>query len=410
MAKVTLITQWFPPEPAYLWKDLALELKKYGHEVTVITAFPNYPTGKIYKGYKQSLTHTEEMDGIKVIRLPVYPDRSSSFIKRGASYISFAMSVAVVGSFRLPKSDIYLCYSPPLTVGFIVSLLATIRRVPFILNIQDLWPDTLISTGMIREGFLTRMIGRSAKWIYKRSKGIVVLSEGFKKHLVNLGVDENKIVYISNWGSENNSELINGDIPNNHRKQFGIKADDKIITFAGNLGPAQGLETVVEAAELLQAHQQIKFLFVGDGMSLVSLQDSTAKKNLKNIIFTGRVDYVVMDEIYETSDVLLIHLKKDSLFEITIPHKLLTYLATGKPIVSAVDGEVNAIVKKSNSGFFSESEDAATLAKNIFIACNLSNTELGKIKRESKNYFNSHFTKKVLVEKWNQLIEKCISK
>ena len=410
MAKVTLITQWFPPEPAYLWKDLAIELQNYGHEVTVITAFPNYPTGKIYKGYKQSLTHVEEINGVKVIRLPVYPDRSSSFIKRGASYISFAMSVAIVGAFRIPKSDIYLCYSPPLTVGFIVSIFSAIRRVPFILNIQDLWPDTLISTGMIREGFVTKMIGRSAKWIYKRSKGIVVLSDGFKKHLVSLGVDESKIVYISNWSSESNSGLINNNFSNNHRMQFGIDDNDKVITFAGNLGPAQGLETVIDAAEILQDHSQIKFLFVGDGMSLSSLKESVANKKLTNVTFVGRVNYNVMDEIYEASDVLLIHLKKSQLFEITIPHKLLTYLSTGKPIVAAVDGEVNNIVSNSNSGFVSKSEDALGIAKNIIAACNLTSVELDYIKSESKCFFKSHYTKKVLIKKWNNLITQCVSK
>ena len=409
MAKVTLITQWFPPEPAYLWKDLAVELQNFGHEVTVITAFPNYPTGKIYKGYKQSLTHVEEIDGVKVIRLPVYPDRSSSFIKRGASYMSFALSVAFVGAFRIPKSDIYLCYSPPLTVGFIVSILASIRRVPFILNIQDLWPDTLISTGMMREGFVTKMIGRSAKWVYKRSKGIVVLSEGFKNHLVSLGVDESKVAYISNWSSENNLALLNNNSSNNHRMQFGINENDKVITFAGNLGPAQGLETVIDVAEILRDHSQIKFLFVGDGMSLESLKESVANKKLTNVIFAGRVNYCVMDEIYEASDVLLIHLKKDPLFEITIPHKLLTYLSTGKPIVAAVDGEVNNIVKSSNSGFFSKSEDASGIAKNIISACNLTNIELNFIKSESNSFFNKHFAKKVLIKKWDNLITQCTS-
>lgn len=410
MARVTLITQWFPPEPAYLWKDLAIELKKSGHDVTVVTAFPNYPFGEIYEGYKQTLSHTEEIDGITVIRLPVYPDRSSSFIKRGASYVSFALSLAIIGLFRIPKSDIFLCYSPPLTVGVSVAWLSIVKRVPFILNIQDMWPDTLVSTGMIKEGYITRFIAKVAMWLYKRSTHIVVLSEGFRHYLINKGVTQEKITSISNWSSDEQIPNIPSEVLESHRRKYGFIDKDIIVTFAGNMGPAQALDVVIDAAELTNNLSSVKYFFVGDGMSIKGLQDRVEKKNLTNVVFAGRVAYEEMGELYAMSDILLIHLMNDPLFKITIPHKLLTYLSVGKPIVSAVPGEVNNIVEEASAGFTCNSEDPEGLSKIIRAACELSESEKAIMRENSMSYFENHFTKEILTAEWAELISKTLKK
>ncbi len=405
MAKITLITQFFPPEPAYLWKDLASALQSNGHNVTVITSFPNYPYGKIYDGYKQKISSTKSIDGLRVIRLPVYPSHSPSILKRGASYFSFAFSVVFIGIFKIGRPDIILCYSPPLTTGVAAALLAKLKRVPFILNVQDMWPDTLISSGMVKKGFLTNIISRVANWLYKNAEGVVVLSDGFNKHLVKLGVDSIKVHTISNWSSDidkTTEDLQGGKV---WRKKYDIDTRDFIVMFAGNIGPAQALDSVLEAAKIIQnTNKKIKIILVGSGLALDSLKRKVEQESLHNVIFTGRVPYKDMSQLYNVTDALLIHLKKDDLFKVTIPHKLLTYLSIGKPIVSAITGEVNNIVEEASAGFTCESENPEQISQLILKVANLTKEDKTKIKRNSQLYFANNYTKKILLRKWEAIV------
>jgi glycosyltransferase involved in cell wall biosynthesis len=405
VAKITLITQWFPPEPAYLWKDLASALQDNGHDVTVITSFPNYPHGKIYDGYKQTLSSTEYIDRLKVVRLPVYPNHSPSIIKRGFSYLSFTFSVIFIGIFKIGKPDIILCYSPPLTTGVAAALLAKFKKVPFILNVQDMWPDTLISSGMIKKGFLTNTISIVANWLYKNAKAVVVLSDGFNEHLVTLGVPPRKVHTISNWSSDINDKPNKSNDENKWRKKLYLDKHDFIVMFAGNIGPAQALDSVLEAAEIVKkTNNRIKFVFVGSGLALESLKKQVEKNTLNNVIFCGRIPYEDMNQLYDIADALLIHLKKDDLFKVTIPHKLLTYLSIGKPIISAVTGEVNNIVDKSSAGFSSPSENPKKLSESILKTANLTQENKDKIKKDSQLYFSRNFTKEILLKKWEAIV------
>lgn len=401
--KVTLITQWFPPEPAYLWHDLALGLQSKGHEVTVVTAFPNYPHGKIYDGYRQSLTHSEDIDGIKVIRLPVYPDRSTSIIKRALSFISFSLSLLFVGVFRIPKSDTFLCYSPPLTVGLCTLILSKIKSTPFIINIQDLWPDTLVSSGFIQEGLITRSIDAVGKLIYKHAKSVVVISNGFKHHLLKKGVPDNEVTVIPNWSSEAQSGDVPTSVLQRERLALGIADSDFVVTFAGNMGPAQDMKTVLSSFDQLNKQnikKTFKLLLVGDGL------DVEALKNMKveNVIFAGRKGASEMALYYGLSDALILHLKDNPLFRITVPHKLLTYMMTGKPIVAAVNGEVNSIVAAAAVGVTADSGDAASIAIAIKKVMDLDDHEKSIIAKSAVDYYQQNFDQQALISKWDELL------
>ena len=409
MAHITLISQWFPPEPAYLWKDLALGLKEKGHNVYVVTAFPNYPYGKIYEGYKQSIFSEEIMDGIKIIRLPVYPNHSKSIIKRGLSYISFSFSLLLIGVLKIPKSDIFLAYSPPLTVGLCVALIALIKRTSFIINIQDIWPDTLVSSGMIREGYLTRFIAYIANGIYRKSSAVIVLSEGFRRKLIKENkLIKDKVYAISNWSLESVIKNIPKEEKLRLKERLNLDKHDFVITFAGNIGPSQGLITLVKAAELTRENKRIKYLLVGDGLDIEPLQEYAKNSKLDNIIFTGRVAYNSVANYYAISDALLIHLKRDRLFEITIPHKLITYILTGKPIIAAINGEVNEIVQRGKLGVTCDSEDEVQLAKCIEKVASLSEQERNIIHNNAMNYYRSNLKKEVLINKWHDVIAKIV--
>jgi glycosyltransferase involved in cell wall biosynthesis len=402
--KVVLVTQWFPPEPAYLWEELATDLANLGHEVTVVTAFPNYPYGKIYDGYQQKFCDISFQSGYKLIRLPTYPDRSTSIIKRAISYISFSVAVLGVGIFKIPKCDIILSYSPPLTVVVSAAIISRIKKVPLVVNIQDMWPDTLISSGMIKKGFVANIIDTVANWIYREASAVVVISSGFKAHLENKGVAKEKVQFISNWSDDCQHKDVAPHVSASLRERLGINQDDFVVMFAGNMGPAQGLDSVVDAAIELSSQRNIKFLFVGDGLSLQGLQSRVSECHIVNVVFAGRVNASEMYKYYGICDALLIHLKRDPLFEITIPHKLLTYLMVGKPIVSAVNGEVNAIVESAGAGSVCQSEDFKGIANAVLDVANYGMSEKNDIRKSASTYFQQNFSRSNLMVKWDLLI------
>jgi len=404
--KVTLVTQWFPPEPADLWKELAIGLKSKGFDVTVVTAFPNYPYGKVYEGYKQSLNYIEYMDGVKVIRLPVFPDHSKSIFRRGLSYISFALSLLLLGSFRMPKSDILLCYSPPLTVSFVTAILAFFKRVPFILNIQDMWPDTLVASGMVsKTSRILRIIEMTASWIYKRSKFIVVLSEGFKKHLEVKYNLKGKVCYIPNL--THHLEIDKNSNRKNIRNELNISQSDFVYLYAGNMGEAQQIDVIIDAFSKASVNNA-KLLLVGDGIQIHDLQQRVERKNIENVIFAGRVSSSKVALYYEISDILLIHLKNDDLFKITIPHKIISYLEVGKPILAAVPGEVNSIVKLSESGMTCDSENSDVFAECMKAMACLSVTERKKMGNNARKYYDISFARETIISSWNELIKRAL--
>src|SRR5579862_3452642 len=189
--KVLLLTQWYPPEPLKLYGELAQSLQEMGHDVTVVTAFPNFPHGKIYPGYKMRPWKREVADGVRVIRVPLYPDHSHSPAKRAFNFMSFALSSAILGAVLVRRPDIIYTIPPPPT-ALPAWLLSMRWRVPFAYEIQDMWPETLQSTGMVSSPKVLGQVGRFCNWIYRRAESIRVISEGFKANLIEKGVPEEK--------------------------------------------------------------------------------------------------------------------------------------------------------------------------------------------------------------------------
>jgi len=403
MKRVCLITQFYDPEPEYLFKNLSQFLNE-DYTVNVVTGFPNYPKGKIYDGYKQKINFSETINGINVIRLPIYANHSKSKLKRGFSYLSFMFSLLFFGLFRIPKSDLYVVYSPPPSVAFATFIISKIRRKNFILNIQDMWPDTLTVVGLNKDSIISKFISFFLKVIYKNATKIVVLSEGFKSNLIEKGVSPSKISVISNWSQNYSLDSSNSCV---EFEKVNIYKDDFILTFAGNIGFAQKLDTAILAMkDVVKINSKIRLLLVGDGTAVDSLKKLVDEYNLhENVLFTGRIDSLKMGIVYERTNSLLIHLKKDPLFEITIPHKLLSYLYVGKPIVSAVDGEVNKIVLDSGAGLVSESENHTSMAENILKIASFTNEKNEIIKANMIEFYNKNYSKTKLLDKWKKLIK-----
>jgi colanic acid biosynthesis glycosyl transferase WcaI len=356
--RVLLLTQWFDPEPAFKGLVFARELVRQGFEVEVVTGFPNYPGGKVYAGYKIKLIQRERIDGVEVTRLPLYPNHDQSAIKRVLNYASFAASALFYGLFMAKRADVMYAYHPPLTVGVAASLIRWLRGIPLVYDIQDMWPDTLRATGMLNNPRALSLVGRVCDWVYRRVDQVVVLSPGFKRLLVQRGVTESKIEVIYNWADESALSTPTGTLAAN------FPGDDRFkIVFAGNMGKAQALDAVLQAAEILQGRgSRVCFVMLGGGVEVGRLKERTNALALDNVVFLPAVPMAEVGTVLGAADALLVHLRKDPLFEITIPSKTQAYMAVGRPLLMAVNGDAAALVTQSNSGLTAESENPVALA------------------------------------------------
>ncbi len=345
--RILLLTQWFPPEPQKLLFELAVTLKELGHDVTVLTGLPNWPTGRIYPGYKYRLWQKEEMGGVTVIRVPLYPDHSRNGVLRALNFFSFSFAAALLGPFLAPRVDVIHVVHPPITMGVAAWVISRLRGVPFTYEIQDMWPETLVATGMVRKAWALRLVGWLAQWVYRRADGIRVISPGFRDNLIAKGVPAGKIHTISNWVDP---EFYMPVPPNEMRRQELGFSNKFVVVYAGTIGPAQEIDTLVEAAALLEDLPDVILAIFGDGMEREILTEKIAARGLKNVRFYGHRPATDMPGIYALTDVLLIHLKDDPLFRITIPHKTFVYMAVAKPVLAAVEGDVADVITKAGAG------------------------------------------------------------
>jgi colanic acid biosynthesis glycosyl transferase WcaI len=356
--RVLLLTQWFDPEPTFKGLVFARELVRQGFDVEVVTGFPNYPGGKVYAGYKIKLIQRERIDGVDVTRLPLYPNHEQSAIKRVLNYASFSASALFYGLLMAKRADVMYAYHPPLTVGVAACLIRWVRGIPLVYDIQDMWPDTLRATGMINNPRALILVGRVCNWVYRRVDQVVVLSPGFKRLLVQRGVPESKIEVIYNWADESALTTPTGTLAAN------FPGDDRFkIVFAGNMGKAQALDAVVQAAEILQGRgSRVCFVMLGGGVEVGRLKERTNALALNNVVFLPAVPMAEVGTVLSAADALLVHLRKDPLFEITIPSKTQAYMAVGRPLLMAVKGDADDLVTQSNSGLTAESENPVALA------------------------------------------------
>jgi len=396
-----MLTQWFQPEPIFKGLPFAKDLIKRGHSVTVVTGFPNVPEGKIYPGYKISLLKRETMDGVEVIRVPLYPSHSKSVIGRTANYLSFAISAAILGSIVTKRPDILYVYHPPATVGMAGLVLKKIHRVPMVYDIQDLWPDTLVATGMVKEGIIISIVNSICKLIYNQASHITVLSPGFKSKLIERGVPSDKIDVIYNWNTEdfylNTPESADPFVESVFSDRFNI-------VFAGNLGRAQGLDNVLAAASiLLHSHPKIQFVFVGSGIEENRLKDETEKMHLTNVRFLPWRTAEQMMIIYKLADVLLVHLKNDPLFSITIPLKTQTSLVIGKPVLMVVRGDASELIKRANAGICAEPGNPGALVDAARILYSMSPSQREQLGLNGYRFYMSELKMSVGVDKFENL-------
>jgi lipopolysaccharide/colanic/teichoic acid biosynthesis glycosyltransferase len=382
--RILLITQFFDPEPTLKGLALAKALHEYGHEVEVITGFPNYPGGQVYTGYTIRPFQVEVLDGVRVVRVALYPSHDASAIKRILNYATFMVSSLLFGGLLTQRPDVIYAYHPPLTTGLSAVCLGLFKGAPVVYDIQDLWPDTLGATGMLSQPHLLKVIDRLCNFVYSKAKHLMVLSHGFKERLQERGVPEGKISVVHNWAYEGQIQLERDPVLS-EQLEVGSRFN---VVFAGTMGKAQALDVVLEAAMMLQVQQpRVQFVFVGGGVEVDHLQALVAEQRLSNVQFLSRRPMSEIGRVLECADALLVHLKDDPLFEITIPSKTQAYLAVGKPILMAVRGDAAMLVEQSKGGVCCEPENPADLVRAVEHLLSLTPDELQEMGQRGKTFY-----------------------
>src|ERR1043166_10098105 len=261
--RILIVSPYYTPEPVEKVHDLARGLVRRGHIVQVLTSFPCYPKGRIYEGYRQQVTLREEIDGVEVLRVPQLPDHSRSAWRRAAYYFSFAASAAIIGGVRVHRPDVVLVYQAELPIGMTGRLLALMNDVPCVFDIVDLWPESVMASGMVNNSFALALIRALARFIYKLPTLAATVTEGFKQRLIAMGVPEEKITVVHNWMPDETYQRAEPDFELAEREGMRGKFN---VMYAGNIGSCQGLGPVVEAGELLRDLPDVQLIFVGDGV------------------------------------------------------------------------------------------------------------------------------------------------
>ena len=399
--RILILTQWYLPEPQELLSELAETLQKLGHEVTVLTGYPNWPAGKLYPGYRLRLYQREDINGVPIIRVPLYPNHSLSSVKRIANFLSFSVSLTVLGPWLMPPVDVIHVVHPPLTMGWAAWILSRYHRIPFTYEILDMWPETLRATGMLNNEQALKLIGRFAKWVYSRAAAIRVISPGFRDNLIDKGVSSEKIHVISNWVDTNFFRPVESDVV--MAKKLGLAGRFNVM-YAGTIGLAQGLDTVLDAAILLRDIPKVQFVLVGDGADCQRLQVMAAERQIHNILFLGRHPATEMPRLYALADVLFLHLKDDPLFRITIPHKIFTYLASGLPILAAIEGDASEVVCGAQAGVVCKPGDPKGIADAVRKLYLLSPAERTSLGMNGRRAAVELYTRENLVAQIEQMI------
>jgi glycosyltransferase involved in cell wall biosynthesis len=385
---------------------LAKKFHAQGHDVEILTGYPNQPTGKLFPSYSMHLFFSEYIDGIKINRVPLYIDHSKSKMKRMMNYLSFLISASLLGPWMVKRPQIIYTYHGPATIAVPAIFLKVIFRCKVFYDINDYWPDTLEATGMINSKFILKLVGVFCAISYKYFDKINAVTNGFKNKLLDVGVPESKITVVYNWSLPMDS--LHSNEFDKYRRIF---EENFTIIYAGNIGFAQSLGVLIEAAINLKKNNivGVKMLLLGDGTQKQHLSDEVVKYELQEYIcFTGSIPAINVGEFLLAADILLLHLKNDPLFEITIPSKLGSYFSLAKPVMCGVPGESSDIVNNTNSGLCFAPDDPIDLYKKIILSMNLGKDELGEMGNKGKKFYDENITFDIGVKKFlaifNQII------
>ena len=364
---ILFLSDNFPPEvnaPASRTFEHCREWVRAGHQVTVVTCAPNFPKGKVYEGYSNRLWQSEAMEGIRVIRVWSYITANEGFVKRILDYQSF-MLTATIASLFVRGADVVVGTSPQFFTACAAWAVAALKRVPFVFELRDLWPESIEAVGAMRKGRVIRALEKLEMFLYRRAALIVAVTHAFRDKLAARGIDRHKIEVITNGVDMSRFQPRPKDAT--LVEALGLQGCF-VAGYVGTHGMAHHLETILDAAQSLQSRpggERFRFILLGDGARKQALKEDAARRGLCNVIFIDSVPKEEVPRYWSLLDVSIIHLRKTGLFTTVIPSKLFECMGMGLPVLHGVAGESATIVESEHAGIVFESEDAAQLVASL---------------------------------------------
>ena len=384
--RILLVTQYFQPEN-FKCNDIAFEMQRRGHDVTVLTAIPNYPQGKFFDGYGLFKRRTEVINGVKVIRGFVIPRGKGGKIGLSLNYLSYLVSSCIIALYlalRHRYDAVFVHEVSPATIGVAATLVKRIQRIPMYFWVLDLWPESITAATGMRNKFILGFFAKMVQWFYRRSDKILISSRGFERSICEKGDFASKIVYFPNWVDSAltaTSDVATPDVPQGF-----------VAMFTGNIGASQDFDTILNAAEKLKEHHDIHIVIVGNGRDKERVEGEIGRRGLSDTVHcVGSYPLEAMPATFAKADVLFAALKDEMIFALTVPAKIQAYMSAGKPIVTMINGEAKELISSIGCGVAVNAGDAEGFAEALFSLSQMSKEERDEMGAKGKEFAKRHF-------------------
>jgi glycosyltransferase involved in cell wall biosynthesis len=406
--RILIVSQFFWPEN-FRVNDLSAGLVQRGHQVTILTGIPNYPEGKFYSGYNFFKNTRQNYCGAQVIRVPLIPRGKGGNLNLVLNYLSFVIFGTLLAPFvcREKYDVVFVFGGSPILMAIPAIFLKKIKKIPLILYVLDLWPESISAVDAVKSPFFLNAVKKVVQFIYKHCDQILVPSTSFVGRIKEMGINESKINYWPQW-AEDNYKIV--AVKENSAESREMPTGFRIM-FAGNIGAAQGFKTIIEAAEKLKNHLNIHWIIIGDGRMKPWVEDQVRLRKLENTVhLLGRRPIETMSSYFALADVLLVSLKKDPIFALTLPAKIQSYMACGRPVLACLDGEGARLIQESGAGISCPADDYELLAESVLKMNNLPDAERRKMGLRGRAYFEKHFTRDILLSQFVKWIRERLIK
>ena len=403
--RILFLSHYFPPEvnaPASRTYEHCKQWVEDGHKVTVVTCAPNHPRGTVYEGYRNKMIQREEKDGIQVVRVWTYVTANEGVLKRTLNYMSYMVAAVLVAPF-LSRYDVVLSTSPQFFNGLAGYLVSRVKRLPWILEIRDLWPESIVAVGAITNRQVIRLLEGLELFAYQKANHLVVVTDAFKAHMLARGISSKKVTVIKNGvdfslfkkPSHGGVTHLSGDL--------GLEGKF-VASYFGTHGMAHHLETVLEAAQELREWKDIVFLLVGDGAERSRLVTMRDEKKLSNVVMLDQQPKEKMPEFWSLSSVSLVLLKKSALFKTVLPSKIFESMAMVRPVILGVEGESAELVMSAGGGICIEPESSKDLAIQV-LKLYRDPTLREELGSSGRRYVLEHFDRQVLAKRFADVMK-----
>ncbi len=405
--RILYVSQYFPPEmgaPSARVFELSRRWVKKGDQVTVLTGFPNHPTGIIPAEYRGYRFLEEKKEGIRVVRTYIFAAPNKGFFKRVLSYVSFMCSAIVQGTRKVGKQDLLIATSPQFFVGIAGLVISRLKGVPFVFEVRDLWPESIVQLGQLKNRTIIRFLEWIEMTLYRKAAHIVGVADSTVDILTKRGVPKEKITIIKNgvdldlFKSRDDQESL--------KEKHGFK-DRFIVSYIGTHGLSHALDKVLDTAQQLKDEKEILFLLVGEGAEKENLKRKAKRLALKNVVFLDQIDKKQLPEYYALSDVILVTLRDLPLFRSVIPSKIFEIMAMARPILISVDGESRKLVEQAQAGIFCQPENPQEMKDKILYlkAQPELRRELG---RNGRHFVEEQFDRNKLADRYQELLHRLL--